>query len=58
MPLTPSGNKVIGKLQGEYGDKKGTSVFYAMLNSRKLDRSKMEGSSKKSPLLEAIKRGR
>lgn len=36
MPLTPKGAEVLGKMESEYGKKKGKSVFYAMENSGKL----------------------
>lgn len=36
MPLNPKGIKVMKKLRKEYGSRKGTSVFYAMVNSKKL----------------------
>ncbi len=29
MPLTKTGKKVLRKFEGEYGSKKGKSVFYA-----------------------------
>lgn len=32
MPLPKSGQKVLEKMQEEYGSKKGKSVFYASLN--------------------------
>lgn len=32
MPLTKKGKKVMAALKGEYGSKKGESVFYAMKN--------------------------
>ena len=35
-PLTNKGTKVLSSLKKEYGGKKGTSVFYAMINSGKL----------------------
>lgn len=35
MPLTKSGEDVLSDLKGEYGDKKGTSVLYAMINKGK-----------------------
>jgi len=36
MPLTKKGKKVIKALKKTYGAKKGTSVFYAMKNKKKL----------------------
>ncbi len=35
-PLTSKGAKVKAALSKEYGPKKGESVFYAMINSKKL----------------------
>lgn len=32
MPLTPKGSKIMASMKKEYGDKKGTSVFYASAN--------------------------
>ena len=36
MPLTSKGEKLRDKFRGQYGKKKGDSVFYAMENSGKL----------------------
>lgn len=30
--LTAKGTKILGAMRSEYGDKKGTSVFYASIN--------------------------
>lgn len=35
MPLTPSGNKVMGNMTKEYGAEKGKRVFYASINKGK-----------------------
>ena len=32
MPLTPKGRTIMAEMHKEYGDKKGTSVFYASAN--------------------------
>ena len=32
MPLTKKGHSLLGKFKQEYGEKKGTSVFYASAN--------------------------
>jgi hypothetical protein len=32
MPLTSKGDKILSKMRSEYGDEKGTSVFYAARN--------------------------
>ncbi len=32
MPLNKKGNRILHKMQGEYGGKKGKSVFYASRN--------------------------
>lgn len=43
-PLTTKGKLVLLNLRSEYGEKEGTSAFYASLNSGKLSpRSKYEG---------------
>ena len=36
MPLTEKGKKLKAKFRGQYGKKKGDSIFYAMENSGKL----------------------
>ena len=36
MPLTEKGQKLKDKFRGQYGKKKGDSIFYAMENSGKL----------------------
>ena len=33
MPLTPKGQKIMKAMQGQYGQKKGESVFYASKNA-------------------------
>jgi hypothetical protein len=40
MPLTASGEKVMGNMKKEYGEKKGKSVFYASINKGKAGSSK------------------
>lgn len=35
MPLTKSGEKVLGSMTKKYGAKKGKQVFYASLNAKK-----------------------
>lgn len=35
MPLTPHGNRMMSRLAGEYGEKKGEQVFYASRNAGK-----------------------
>ncbi len=35
MPLTKSGDKVLGSMQKEYGSEKGKRVFYASINKGK-----------------------
>jgi hypothetical protein len=32
VPLTKKGQEILKRLKAEYGDKKGTSVFYAGIN--------------------------
>lgn len=36
MPLTKKGSKILGKMEKEYGSKKGKSVFYASINAKKI----------------------
>jgi hypothetical protein len=36
MPLTKKGSRVLRKMRNYYGKKKGTSVFYASVNAKKL----------------------
>lgn len=36
MPLTTKGNKIMSAMKSQYGDKKGTSVFYASRNAGKI----------------------
>ena len=36
MPLSDKGKKILNDLKKQYGDKKGTAVFYAMEKSGKL----------------------
>jgi hypothetical protein len=47
MPLTKSGKSVLKNFQKEYGDKKGTSVFYASENSGKLSKKLFKQTGKK-----------
>jgi len=35
MPLTKSGQTVLGNMKKEYGEKKGEDVFYASINKGK-----------------------
>lgn len=36
MPLTPKGQTILANMMREYGKKKGTSVFYASINAKKI----------------------
>ena len=36
MPLTKKGTKILREMKKEYGSKKGTSVFYASANAKKI----------------------
>ena len=36
MPLTKKGSKILSAMKGQYGAKKGTSVFYASINKGKV----------------------
>lgn len=35
MPLSPHGERMKGRMEAEYGGKKGDSVFYASVNAGK-----------------------
>lgn len=43
MPLTASGEKVLGNMTKEYGAKKGKQVFYASINKGKPGSKKWHG---------------
>lgn len=45
MPLTKKGTEILSKMQKEYGEKKGKSVFYASINKGKIKGA--EGAKKK-----------
>lgn len=45
MPLTPKGSKIKRKMIDEYGEAKGTSVFYASINGGRIKGA--EGKRKK-----------
>lgn len=47
MPLTEKGEKVLRELKKRYGEEKGTSVFYAMINKGKLKGAEGEKKEKK-----------
>ena len=47
MPITSSGEKVLRKLQKEYGKKKGARVFYAMIVMQKKGSGKWHGKPSK-----------
>jgi len=56
MPLTKAGAKVLASMKGEYGAKKGASVFYASINAKKAGSSgwhKKGGSYDKSAVKHA-----
>lgn len=36
MPLTPKGNKILGRMKEQYGAKKAKQVFYAMIEEGKI----------------------
>lgn len=36
MPQTAKGKTILSAMKKEYGDKKGTSVFYASINAGKI----------------------
>lgn len=56
MPLSSAGNDVLANMKREYGDTKGTSVFYASMNAHKPGSEKWEPGRKKkgSPQHRAI----
>lgn len=43
MPLTKTGDKVLGSMQSQYGGEKGKRVFYASLNKGKPGSAKWHG---------------
>ena len=50
MPLTKKGDKIKRAMDREYGDKKGTQVFYASRNAGKIsgvDKAKPKAKAKK-----------
>jgi hypothetical protein len=50
MPLTPHGQRMQARLQKEYGsEKKGTSVFYAMIQ-----KGKIKGAEGRSHIAKAL----
>jgi hypothetical protein len=46
MPLSPSGKKMMESFKSRYGEKQGTSYFYATLNKRPSIKKKVEGVKK------------
>jgi hypothetical protein len=48
MPLTRSGEKVLGSMKQQYGGEKGERVFYASMNKGKPGSSKWHGTKKPS----------
>jgi hypothetical protein len=49
MPLTPSGEKVLGSMKSQYGGEKGERVFYASINKGKPGSAKWEGKKPSAP---------
>jgi hypothetical protein len=47
MPLTSKGQKILDKMQKEYGSKKGDSVFYASINKGTISGAEGKKSMKK-----------
>lgn len=47
MPLTKKGKKILGAMEGEYGAKKGKSVFYASINKGKVKGAEKAPARKK-----------
>ena len=41
MPLTTKGHETMSKLKKRYGAKRGTSIFYALINKGKLHKEEM-----------------
>lgn len=46
MPLTKKGSKIMKNMKAEYGEKKGTSVFYASANKGTI--KNVHGAGKKN----------
>ena len=46
MPLTPKGEKIMGSMKQQYGEKKGEQVFYASRNAGKIKGVDPESSGK------------
>ena len=42
MPLTNIGKRTLAGMKAKYGDAKGEEVFYAAMNARTIDATKME----------------
>lgn len=47
MPLSKSGEKVMGNMADEYGEEKGKKVFYASINKKKKGSEKWHDKGKK-----------
>ncbi len=54
MPLTDKGTQILSKMRSEYGTKRGTSVFYASRNAKKI--TGVEAMKKNANLSEADNR--
>jgi len=46
MPLTKSGQSVLGSMRKQYGEEKGEDVFYASINKHKAGSEKWHGKTK------------
>jgi hypothetical protein len=58
MPLTDKGQKIMKAMKGQYGEKKGESVFYASRNAGKISGVDPESSGKKKKALSTLKRAK
>ena len=60
MPLTDKGRKVKAAMTREYGAKKGTSVFYASINSGKVTGAERGGKVRSGSVhpMQSARRGR
>lgn len=59
MPLTKTGDKVLGSMRDQYGPEKGERVFYASINKGKPGSSKWHGkkSRRAAPVQKSMMSG-
>lgn len=48
MPLTSSGKKILDKMKKQYGESKGTGIFYSSINDNKKGSDKWHNASANS----------